>query len=98
MGPPEPTSDEFRFMQTVPYGSLVDSLSYIAVVGRPDIARAVHSLQRAQNNPSHNHRQAALPTLVPDRILRRTLKRPLFIYLSIYLAPLLQIPMFWSWF
>ncbi len=60
---PEPTSDEFRFMQTVPYGSLVDSLSYIAVVGRPDIARAVHSLQRAQNNPSHNHRQAALHVL-----------------------------------
>jgi hypothetical protein len=60
---PEPTSDEFRFMQTVPYGSLVGSLSYIAVVARPDIARAVHSLQRAQNNPSRAHWQAALHVL-----------------------------------
>ncbi len=60
---PEPTSDEFRFMQTVPYGSLVSSLSYIAVVARPDIARAVHSLQRAQNNPSRIHWQAALHAL-----------------------------------
>ena len=34
---PEPTSD-------VPSGSLVGSLSYIAVVARPDIARAVLSL------------------------------------------------------
>ena len=61
---PESTSDEFRFMQTVPYGSLVGSLSYIAVVARPDIARAVHSLQRAQNNPSRAHWQAALHVLL----------------------------------
>ena len=60
---PEPTSDVFRFMQTAPYGSLVGSLSYIAVVARPDIARAVHSLQRAQNNPSRKHWQAALHVL-----------------------------------
>jgi hypothetical protein len=47
-------------MQTVPYGSLVGSLSYIAVVARPDIVRAVRSLQRAQTNPSRHHWQAAL--------------------------------------
>ncbi len=60
---PKPTSDDFRFMQTVPYGSLVGSLSYIAIVARPDIARAVHSLQRAKNNPSRIHWQAALHVL-----------------------------------
>ena len=42
-----PGSDEEAYMRTVPYMSLVGSLSYIAVNVRPDIARAVHTLQRA---------------------------------------------------
>ena len=60
---PAPDSEEFQFMQTVPYGSLVGSFSYIAAVARPDIARAVHALQRAQQNPSRTHWQAALRVL-----------------------------------
>ena len=50
-------------MQTVPYDSLVGSLSYIAVAVRPDIARAVHTLQRAQAHPTRAHWYAALRIL-----------------------------------
>ena len=60
---PAPTSDEFRTMQQRPYGALVGSLAYIAVVARPDIARIVHSLQRAQANPSQLHWDAAIRVL-----------------------------------
>ena len=50
-------------MRTVPYMSLVGSLSYIAVNVRPDIARAVHTLQRAQAHPTRAHWEAALHVL-----------------------------------
>jgi hypothetical protein len=50
-------------MQQRPYGALVGSLAYIAVVARPDIARIVHSLQRAQANPSQLHWDAAIRVL-----------------------------------
>jgi hypothetical protein len=51
---PEVKSEESRFMQTVSYGSLVNSLSYIAVATRPDIDRTVHALQRVHSNPSRH--------------------------------------------
>ena len=60
---PVPGSDEERFMASVPYDSLVGSLSYIAVAVRPDIARSVHTLQRAQAHPTQAHWQAALRVL-----------------------------------
>ena len=60
---PVPGSDEAIFMASVPYDSLVGSLSYIAVAVRPDIARAVHTLQRAQAHPTRAHWQAALRIL-----------------------------------
>ena len=47
-------------MRTVPYMSLVGSLSYIAVNVRPDIARTVHTLQHAQAHPTRAHWEAAL--------------------------------------
>ena len=50
-------------MQGVPYDSLVGSLLYIAVAVRPDIARAVHTLQRAQAHPTRAHWRAALRVL-----------------------------------
>ena len=50
-------------MASVPYDSLVGSLSYIAVAVRPDIARAVHTLHRAQAHPTRAHWQAALRIL-----------------------------------
>ncbi len=52
---PVSTSEQFKVMQQYPYGALVGSLAYITVVARPDIARIVHSLQRAQANPSPLH-------------------------------------------
>ncbi len=50
-----PGSDEETYMRNVPYMPLVGSLSYIAVNVRPDIARAVHTLQRAQAHPTRAH-------------------------------------------
>ena len=67
---PAPESDEQHFMQSVPYDSLVGSLSYIAVAVRLDIARAVHTLQRAQAHPTRAHWHAALRVL---QYLRSTL-------------------------
>ena len=49
-----PGSDEEAYMRTVPYMSLVGSLSYIAVNVRPEIARAVHTcnvLRHTQRGP-----------------------------------------------
>ena len=60
---PAPESEEHQFMKNVPYDSLVGSLSYIAVAVRPDIARAVHTLQRAQAHPTRAHWYAALRIL-----------------------------------
>jgi hypothetical protein len=60
---PASTSDEFKRMKQLPYGALVGSLAYIAVVAHPDIARIVHTLQRAQANPSRLHWDAAFRVL-----------------------------------
>jgi hypothetical protein len=56
-------SAEHQRMQNLPYSALVGSLAYIAVVARPDIARIVHTLQRAQANPSQAHWDAAIRVL-----------------------------------
>ena len=60
---PAPESDEHHFMQSVPYDSLVGSLSYIAVAVRPEIARAIHTLQRAQAHLTRAYWYAALRIL-----------------------------------
>jgi hypothetical protein len=60
---PAPDSDEHMFMQSIPYDYLVGSLSYIAVAILPDLARAVHTLQRAQAHPTRAHWHAALRVL-----------------------------------
>ncbi len=50
---PVSTSDEFKVMQQRPYGALVGSLAYIAVVARPDIARiALFAARTGQPEPS----------------------------------------------
>jgi hypothetical protein len=50
-------------MQQRPYIALVGSLTYIAVVAHPDIARIVHTLQRAQANASQLYWDAAIRLL-----------------------------------
>ncbi len=55
-----PTIDEFKRMQQLPYGALVGSSRFIAVVACPDIARFVNTLKQAQANPSRLYLDAAI--------------------------------------
>jgi hypothetical protein len=50
---------EKKTMQRTPYGELVGSLNWLAVMTRPDISDAVGQLARHLQNPSNKHWEAA---------------------------------------
>ena len=61
---PEPGSEEHKYMQKVPYRSLLGSLGYIAQITRGDIMFAVHKLAAFSNNPGKIHWAALKRILV----------------------------------
>jgi len=49
------TEDEKTLMSDVPYASAMDSLMYVMVCTRPDIAQAVGVVSRYMSNPGKEH-------------------------------------------
>ena len=58
------TEEEKKYMEKVPYASVVGSLMYAMLCTRPDICFAVGMVSRYQSNPGTAHWQAV------KRILR----------------------------
>jgi hypothetical protein len=51
----EPTEEEAKDMQKVPYQAAVGCLIYASISARPDIALATHRVARHSNNPGPKH-------------------------------------------
>ena len=53
------TDEEKKYMEQVPYASVVGSLMYAMVCTRPDLSQAVSMVSRYMHNPGKGHWQAA---------------------------------------
>jgi hypothetical protein len=52
------TQEEIEYMSRVPYSSTIDSLMYLMVCTRPDIAHAVGLVRRCMKNPGKEYWEA----------------------------------------